>query len=42
MGLIQLYLVENEPWVLWCDLSWSGFQKAARVWGEWAWVGRES
>jgi hypothetical protein len=40
-GLIQVYLVENHPWVLWSSLRFSDWQRLARRVGEWAWVGRD-
>lgn len=37
--MIHVFLIENYPWVLWCNLT-GDLTKIGRHIGEWAWVGR--
>lgn len=38
--MIYIFLIENYPWVLWCDMT-GDLTKIGRRIGEWTWVGRE-
>jgi hypothetical protein len=38
--MLYIFLVENCPWCLWCDLTGDLTRIGKRI-GEWAWVGRE-